>query len=75
MVVEQLVEHVQNPSPWLTSLEAADHLGLTTNALDKHCAARAGIPFHQDVPGGKRWFHRDELDRWRRNGGMPVTAR
>jgi excisionase family DNA binding protein len=50
---------------WLSTREAATHLGLTTNALHKLTAARA-VPFEQDGAGGKMWFLRSELDAWRR---------
>lgn len=49
---------------WLTSREAAAHLGLTVDALHKLTAARA-IPFSQDRPGGKCWFKRADLNQWR----------
>lgn len=50
---------------WLTSREAAEHLGLPSVAqLHKLSAARA-VPFHQDRPGGRLYFRRSELDRWR----------
>lgn len=52
---------------WLSSAEAAAHLGMTPNALHKLTAARA-IPFEQDGPGCKLWFRRSELDRWREGG-------
>jgi excisionase family DNA binding protein len=53
---------------WLSTAEAANYLGLTTNAIHKHTAARS-IPFEQDAAGGKCWFLRSELDAWRRSGG------
>lgn len=49
---------------WLTTRQAADHLGVTLNALHKLTAARA-IPFEQDGPGCKCWFRRSDLDAWR----------
>jgi hypothetical protein len=65
MVVERLLQHVDRGAHWLDTRRAADHLGMTANALDKLCAARS-VPFEQDTPGGKRWFHADDLDAWRR---------
>ena len=67
MVVERLLDHVEHPARWLDTREAAVHLGVTVYALDKLCAART-VPFVQDTPGGKRWFHADDLDAWRRGG-------
>ena len=52
--------------PWLTSAQAAEHLGITVTALDKHCAARR-VPFPQDRPGGKRWSKASQLDQWRQS--------
>jgi excisionase family DNA binding protein len=58
------------PAPtdaWLGTKGAAEYLGISTNALHKHTSART-IRFHQDVPGGKCWFRRSELDAWRAGG-------
>lgn len=66
-----LCPHLQVEQPgdgWITSREAAAYLGLTLPALHRLTAARA-LPFEQDVPGGKCWFHRADLDAWRRRGG------
>jgi excisionase family DNA binding protein len=52
------------PDRWLTTKQAAEHLGLTTNALHRMTAART-VPFEQDAPGGKCWFKRSDLDAWR----------
>jgi hypothetical protein len=59
---------------WLTSSEAAAHLGLTLHALHKLTAAQA-IPFEQDRAGCKLWFQRSKLDRWRQGGGSRSHAR
>ena len=50
---------------WMGSDDAADYLGLTTNALYKLTATRR-IPFEQDGPGCRLWFFASELDAWRR---------
>jgi excisionase family DNA binding protein len=50
---------------WLSTHEAAAHLGISANALHKLTAARA-IPFEQAKPGGRCWFRRSDLDTWRR---------
>lgn len=54
-------------APWLDAKGAAEHLGLTVDALYKR--ARAGlIPVHQDGPGTRMFFDRHELDEHRRTG-------
>jgi len=67
-----LLPHLQPEQPvaagWMTSREAATYLGLTLPALHRLTAARA-VPFEQEVPGGKCWFNRADLDAWRRGGG------
>lgn len=53
---------------WMDSKAAAAYLGFgSTSPLKKLTAARA-IPFEQDARGGKCWFKRSELDRWRAGG-------
>jgi excisionase family DNA binding protein len=49
---------------WLTSREAAAHLGVSLHALHRLSADRR-IPASQDRPGGRLYFRRSELDRWR----------
>ncbi|MBS1675795.1 MAG: helix-turn-helix domain-containing protein [Actinobacteria bacterium] len=53
---------------WMTSAEAARHLAVPISTLRKWTAAGA-VPFSQDVPGGRCYFRRAELDRWRAEGG------
>lgn len=61
-----LVEHLPPAEDrWMGTREAAAYLGLTPNALHKLTSSRT-VPFHQDVPGGKCWFLKSELDAWRR---------
>lgn len=50
---------------WMSTKDAAAYLGLTPNALHRLTAARS-VPFAQEMPGGKCWFLRSELDEWRR---------
>lgn len=57
---------------WMTTAEAADHLGVTPNTLHKLTAART-IPFSQDSPGCRCYFRRSDLDRWR-NTARPQRA-
>jgi excisionase family DNA binding protein len=49
---------------WLTTAEAALHLGLSVHALHRLTAARR-VPFTQHAPGGRCYFRRSELDAWR----------
>jgi excisionase family DNA binding protein len=53
--------------PWMTSAEAAAYLALPISTLRKLTAA-GSIPFSQDVAGGRCYFKRSELDRWRHEG-------
>ena len=53
---------------WLDAKRAAGHIGLSIHALHKLTAARS-MAFHQEGPGCKLWFRRDELDAWRAAGG------
>jgi excisionase family DNA binding protein len=68
-LVEALRPHLQDGDAWMTSRQAAEHIGLTLAALHRLTAARV-IPFEQDVPGGKCWFNRADLDAWRRSGRL-----
>jgi excisionase family DNA binding protein len=51
---------------WMDAHAAAAHLGVHRDTLRKLAAQRA-IPVHQDGPGCKLYFRRDELDEWRRS--------
>jgi excisionase family DNA binding protein len=53
-------------SVWLDARAAATYLGIHRDTLRKFAAQRA-IPAHQDGPGCKLYFRRDELDEWRRS--------
>jgi excisionase family DNA binding protein len=67
LVAERLARTLSTSSTedrWLDAKGAAEYLGLSVDALHKRTATR-GIPFTQDAPGGKCWFRRSELDRWR----------
>ena len=52
------------PDRWLPAREAAAHLGVSVHALHRLSADRR-IPASQDRPGGRLYFRRSELDRWR----------
>ncbi len=49
---------------WLDAKAAADYLGVSTHALHRLSSERR-IPCSQDRPGGRLYFQRSELDRWR----------
>jgi len=52
------------PDRWLPAREAAAHIGVSVHALHRLSADRR-IPASQDRPGGRLYFRRSELDRWR----------
>lgn len=49
---------------WLSSRDAAEHLGISIHALHRLTAERS-IPFSQDSPGARCYFRRSALDAWR----------
>jgi hypothetical protein len=62
------------PDRWMSSREAAEYAGTTRHALHKAMAARE-VHFEQDVPGGKAWFRRADIDAWRRGERPQSTVR
>ncbi|MGN6869286.1 MAG: helix-turn-helix domain-containing protein [Solirubrobacteraceae bacterium] len=62
----------EQASEWLDARGAAEYLGVHRDTLRKLAAQRA-IPTHQDGPGCKLFFRRDELDEWRRSA-RPMRA-
>jgi excisionase family DNA binding protein len=52
-------------SPWMTTREAAQYMRVPYETFRKRAASRE-IPCHPE--GGRLYFHRDELDGWRREG-------
>ena len=65
-LVERTADETQSQEEWLDARAAADYLGIHRDTLRKLAAERA-IPAHQDRPGCKLYFCRDELDGWRRS--------
>ena len=63
----RLAADAPEPDRWLDTRGAADHLALSVHALHRLSADRR-IPASQDKPGGRLYFKRSELDRWRRDG-------
>jgi hypothetical protein len=51
---------------WLGTREAAAYAGCTVPAL-RYALNRGEVEFEQRVPGGKTYFRRSALDRWRAN--------
>ena len=77
LVVDRLMERTQaqssdHASAWLDARDAAEYLGVHRDTL-RELAAQRAIPTHQDGPGCKLYFRRDELDEWRRPA-RPVRA-
>lgn len=76
MLAERVAARVQarlavrspEESPWLTTREAAEHLGMHPDTLRRLAAGRT-IPSEQDGPGCSLHFRRSELDAWRESGG------
>ena len=81
MLAERVAARVQarlavrspEESPWLTTREAAEHLGIHPDTLCRLAAERT-IPSEQDGPGCSLHFRRSELDAWRESGGTRRRA-
>jgi hypothetical protein len=58
---------------WLTTREAAQHLGIHPDNLRKLATARA-IPSEQEAPGCARYFRLSVLDSWRASGSPRRSA-
>ena len=80
LLAELLAPYLPPPPPagepdrWLSSREAAEYAGTTRHALHKAMAARE-VHFEQDVPRGKAWFRRADIDAWRRGERSRSTVR
>lgn len=67
-LAQRLEPYIAPPQDqWLDAKQASEHLAISIETLHRHTSNRA-IPFHQDCPGGKLYFKRSELDRWRESG-------
>jgi hypothetical protein len=81
-LAELLAPYIPTPAPaapaepdrWLTTREAAEYAGTSTNSLHKAMAARE-VHFEQDLPGGRAWFRRADIDAWRRGERPPAGVR
>jgi excisionase family DNA binding protein len=75
LVVDRLMERAEGSAnqlddDWLDARTAATYLGMHRDTLRKLAAQRA-VPVHQDGPGCKLYFRREELDDWRRSSQAP----
>ncbi|HEV7938055.1 MAG TPA: helix-turn-helix domain-containing protein [Solirubrobacteraceae bacterium] len=73
-VVAQLTQsRDEDEGRWLTTREAARHLGVHPDTLRRHAAANR-IPHAQDGPGCTLRFRLPDLDRWQEAGGAHSTT-
>ncbi len=78
-VADRVLSGLAQPSEriedrWLTTRDAAQHLGMHPDTLRKLAAARR-IPHEQEAPGCALHFQRSALDRWREAGGHSSDAK
>ena len=64
-LADRLAAAAPRPDGWLDARGAAAYLGISRNALHRLSAERR-LPCSQQRPGGRLYFRRDDLDRWRR---------
>lgn len=69
LVADRLIERsktglVESTVTWLDTKQAAEYLGVHRDTIRKLAAERV-IPTHQDGPGCRLYFRREELDEWR----------
>lgn len=67
-LAEKLRPYLAGDDGWLGTRDAATYAGCSLNSL-RHAMANGEVEFTQHVSGGKAWFKRSALDRWR-NGGQ-----
>ncbi|MGH2894337.1 MAG: helix-turn-helix domain-containing protein [Solirubrobacteraceae bacterium] len=73
-VADQLAApRVPAKDEWLDTRRAAEYLGIHRDSLRRLAAERA-IPTEQASAGCKLYFKRSDLDAWRRDGLVPLTA-
>lgn len=63
-LAERLRPHLPGADEWLGMRDAADYAGCTVPAL-RYAKQRGEVEFEQRVDGGKVYFRRSALDRWR----------
>lgn len=59
-------------TPWMTSVEAAAYLRCSRRTLEGYRTAGGGPIYHRT--GGRVFYHRDDLDAWRKQGRAGHTA-
>jgi excisionase family DNA binding protein len=69
LVADRLIERSRTEQAtstvaWLDTKQAGEYLGVHRDTIRKLAAERV-IPTHQDGPGCKLYFRREELDEWR----------
>lgn len=62
--MREMLAIAEAPDRWMSTKEAAAHLGLSVHAMHRLTSARE-VPFQQDGPGCRCWFRKSELDAWR----------
>lgn len=70
VALERLAERLRpfmSEDGWLGTRDAAVYAGCSVHAL-RHAMAEGRVEFEQHVPGGKAYFRRSALDRWRAAG-------
>lgn len=65
--LRELIAERQPAARWLTVLDAATHLGLSSNSI-RALIKRGRIPFYKVE--GRILLEQNELDRWVRSGGL-----
>jgi hypothetical protein len=65
-LAERLRPYLAADDGWLGTREAAAYAGCTVPAL-RYAMQRGEVEFEQRVVGGKAYFRRAALDRWRSN--------
>jgi hypothetical protein len=64
---DRLRPYLAGDDGWLGTREAAAYAGCTVPAL-RYAMAQGEVEYEQRVPGGKTYFRRSALDRWRARG-------
>jgi hypothetical protein len=63
-LAERLRPFLAADDGWLGAKDAAAYAGCSIHAL-RHAMSTNAVEFEQHVPGGKAYFRRSALDRWR----------
>jgi hypothetical protein len=63
-LADLLRPYLSGDDGWLGTREAAAYAGCTVPAL-RYAVRQREVEYEQRVPGGKTYFRRADLDRWR----------